>query len=210
MRQLPLWARCKAMVSETSLLCHKSCCCMLRLGCRSLCSPRVAAQDTRPYTYTDCSSRAMRYAVTYQPAAKDKTSSPLLPSSALPHIIGNKEAMAKRKVAVFVAYVGSSFRGEIMTEGLAPSNAMMLFDSITDATPPQGLRIPAHIAARLTTLLFKAFRYSAISLVALSRMFYSRLYTMRVLSYLQITGTCTKLAGHVAAGQIKECMRLPT
>ena len=74
---------------------------------------------------------------------------------------------------------------------------------------PRGLHIPADLAAWLTMLLFKAFRYSEISLVAQSKMFYSRLFMMRVLSYPRTTGTCTKLAGHAAAGQIKECTRLP-
>ena len=197
------------MVSEASLLYQKSCCCMLRLGCRNLFSPNVASRDFRPYTYTNCSSRATRYAMSYQSAAQDKSRSPMPPSSTMPQITGNKEAMAKRKVAVFVAYVGSSFRGKLITEASAPPNAVMWSDSITDSASPQGLRIPAHLAARLTMLLFKAFRYSVISLAAPLRMFYSRLYIMRVPSYLQTTGTCTKLAGRAAAGQIKECMRLP-
>ena len=88
----------------------------------------------------------------------------------------------------------------------ALKNALICFEDIT-YVPLRGLQIPAD--AWLTLLLFKAFRYSVISLVARLKMFYSRLYMMRVLFYLQITGTCTKLAGRVAAGQIKECTRLP-
>ena len=83
----------------------------------------------------------------------------------------------------------------------ALKNALICFEGIT-YVPLRGLQIPA-------MLLFKAFRYSVISLVARLKMFYSRLYMMRVLFYLQTTGTCTKLAGRVAAGQIKECTRLP-
>ena len=183
---------------------------MLRLGCRNLFTLRVASRETWPYTHIACCSRATRHAMSSQSAAQDAVCASMPPSSAASQITGSTETMAKRKVAVFVAYVGSSFRGRLVMEGSAHTNALknalICFEGIT-YVPLRGLQIPAD--AWLTMLLFKAFRYSVISLVARLKMFYSRLYMMRVLFYLQTTGTCTKLAGRVAAGQIKECTRLP-
>lgn len=187
-----------------SLLCQKSCCCcVVRLGCMNLLSPRVAARNTRPHTYVDCSSRAARYAVSSQTAAQ-AVDSPIPVSSAMPEMTNSKDGMAKRKVAVFVAYVGSSFRGMLILHWMHGCDLIASFSKCL----LKACRVLLNMLRRLPTSLFKAFRYSVTSLEAPSRTFYSKLYTMWVLSCPQTMGTCTKLAGLAAAGQTKECMRL--
>lgn len=187
-----------------SLLCQKSCCSVVRLGCMNLLSPRVAARDTRPHTYVGCSSRATRYANTSSQPTAQAVNPALPPSSGMPEMTNSKDATAKRKVAVFVAYVGSSFRGMLILHWMHGCEEIASFPKCL----LKASRVLLIMLRALPTLLFKAFRYSVISLVAPLRMFCSKLYIMRVPSCLQTMGTCTKLAGHAAAGQTKECTHL--
>ena len=59
-----------------------------------------------------------------QSAAQDAVCDSVPLSSAVPHATGSKETLAKRKVAVFVAYVGSSFRGMLVMEGSVHISAL--------------------------------------------------------------------------------------
>lgn len=106
----------RSMVSEALLLSPRSCCRMLHLGCKRLSfrpQTYTSLRGTRPGT--DCArsagSNATASSVKLQSATDRSTLSPLLAPSPLLQTHGmEKRVTAKRKVAVFVAYVGSSFR----------------------------------------------------------------------------------------------------
>ena len=78
-----------------------------------------------------------------QATAKDTGITELQGSLNIPGAAQQPPRLAKRKVAVFVAYVGSAFRGTVATLATQPvaANLCLRLCDLVDADPAQGLQI---------------------------------------------------------------------